>query len=74
VYRASSKDGKPDVLSRYLEYSPEEGEEPITLLKPEQIMIATATIYHLLIKRLDENLKLSIRGSDLATSINIMAN
>jgi dUTP pyrophosphatase len=37
-------------------------------------VIAVATMPPLLIKRLDNNAKLPIRGSDLATGIDIMAN
>jgi dUTP pyrophosphatase len=46
--------------------------EPITLIKPDQIVIAAASIHPLLIKRLDDNVKLPIRGSNLAAGIDIM--
>jgi dUTPase len=48
--------------------------EPITLIKPDQIVIAAASMHPLLIKQLNENAKLPIRGSDLTAGINIMAN
>jgi dUTPase len=48
--------------------------EPITIRKPEQIVIAAAMMHPLLIKRLDDNTKLPIRGSDLAAGIDIMTN
>jgi dUTP pyrophosphatase len=44
------------------------------MIKHDQIMIAAASIHPLLIKQLDENAKLPIRGSDLVAGINIMAN
>jgi dUTP pyrophosphatase len=44
------------------------------MIKPNQIVIAAASMHPLLIKRLDENAKLPIRGSDLAAGIDIMAN
>jgi dUTPase len=44
------------------------------LIKPDQIVIAAASMHSLLIKRLDDNAKLPIRGSDLAAGIDIMAN
>jgi dUTP pyrophosphatase len=37
-------------------------------------VIAAASMYPLLIKRLEDNVKLPIRGSDLAAGIDIMAN
>jgi dUTP pyrophosphatase len=74
VYRAGSKKRKPDVLSRSSEYALGEGKDPITLLKPEQIVRTAATILSLLVKRLDENIKLSIRGLNLAVGMDIMAN
>jgi deoxyuridine 5'-triphosphate nucleotidohydrolase len=49
-------------------------EEPNTMIKPDQIVIAAASMQPLLIKQLDENVKLPIRGSDLAAGIDIMAN
>jgi dUTP pyrophosphatase len=48
--------------------------EPITMIKPDQIMIAAASMYPLLIKRLHENAKLPIRRSDLVAGIDIMTN
>jgi dUTP pyrophosphatase len=48
--------------------------QPITIIKPDQIVIAVATIHSLLIKQLNKYAKLPIRGSDLAAGINIMAN
>jgi dUTP pyrophosphatase len=48
--------------------------EPITLIKPNQIVIAAASMHPLFIKRLDNNMKLPIRGSNLAAGIDIMAN
>jgi dUTP pyrophosphatase len=44
------------------------------MIKPDQIVIAAAAIVSLLIKRLDDNAKLPIRGSDLVAGVNIMAN
>jgi dUTP pyrophosphatase len=44
------------------------------MIKPDQIVIAAASMHPLLIKRLDNNAKLPIRGSDLAAGIDIMAN
>jgi hypothetical protein len=70
----SSKNGKPDALSRYSEYTIAGEEEPITLIKPDQIVIAAALMHSLLIKQLDINVKLPIRGSDLAVGIDIMTN
>jgi dUTP pyrophosphatase len=51
-----------------------EGEDPITLIKSEQIVIAVIMIHPLLINGLNENTKLSIRGSELAAGIDITAN
>jgi dUTP pyrophosphatase len=48
--------------------------KPITLIKPDKIVIAVASMHPLLIKRLDDNAKLPIRGLDLAAGIDIMAN
>jgi dUTP pyrophosphatase len=48
--------------------------KPITLIEPDQIVIAVASMHPLLIKRLDSNTKLSIKRSDLAAGIDIMAN
>jgi dUTPase len=47
--------------------------EPITIIKPEQIVIAVASMQLLLIKRLDENANVLMRGSHLAAGIDIMA-
>jgi dUTP pyrophosphatase len=44
------------------------------MIKPDQIVIAATSMHPLLIKRLDDNAKLPIRGSDLAAGIDIMAN
>jgi hypothetical protein len=74
VYWAGSKNGKPDALSRCSEYAVGGEGEPITLIKPDQIVIAAASMYPLLIKQLDENAKLPIRGSDLVAGIDIMTN
>jgi dUTPase len=48
--------------------------EPIIMIMPEQIVIAAVTLHLLLIKRLDDQAKLPIRGSDLATGIDIIVN
>jgi dUTPase len=48
-------------------------EEPITIIKPEQIVIAAVIMHLLLIERLDNNAKLPIKGSNLAAGIDIMA-
>jgi hypothetical protein len=74
IYQAGSKNGKPDAVSRHWEYAVGEEGEPITMIKPDQIMIATASMHTLLIKQLDSNVKLAIRGSDLAVGIDLMAN
>jgi dUTPase len=57
-----------------LEYAVEGEGEPIILIKPNQIVIAAASMHPLLIKHLDNNVKLSVRGSDLAAGMDIMAN
>jgi dUTP pyrophosphatase len=57
-----------------LEYAVGEEGEPITMIKPDQIVIAAASMHSLLIKRLDDNAKLPIRGSDFMAGIDIMAN
>jgi dUTP pyrophosphatase len=44
------------------------------MIKPDQIVIAAASMHPLLIKWLDDNAKLPIRRSDLAAGIDIMAN
>jgi hypothetical protein len=44
------------------------------MIKPNQIVIAGASMYPLLIKQLDEDAKLPIRGSDPAAGINIITN
>jgi hypothetical protein len=69
-----SKNGEPDALSRCSEYAAGGEEEPITLIKPDQIMIVAASMHPVLIKILDNNAKLAIWESDLATGIDIMAN
>jgi hypothetical protein len=74
VYQASSKNGKPDALSRHSEYAVGREGEPITIIKPDQIVIVAASRHPLLIKRLDENAKLPIRRSDLVAGIDIMTN
>jgi hypothetical protein len=74
IYQAGSKNGKPDTLSRYLDYAVGGKEKPITMIKPEQIVIAVATIYPLLIKRLNNNVKLPINRLNLVAEIDIMAN
>jgi dUTPase len=48
--------------------------EPITMIKLKQIVIVAVTLHLLLIKQLDDNTRLPIRGSDLAAGIDIMAN
>jgi dUTPase len=48
--------------------------ESITIIKADQIVIAVALMHALLIKRVDNNVKLPIRGSHLVTRIDIMAN
>jgi dUTPase len=48
--------------------------ELITMIKPDQIVIVVASMHPLLIKRLDNNVKLPIRGSDQVIGIDIMAN
>jgi hypothetical protein len=68
-----SKDGKPDALSRYLEYAVRGEGKPITMIKPDQIVIAAVSTHPLLIKQLEDNVKLPIRGYDLAVGIDIMA-
>jgi dUTP pyrophosphatase len=50
-----------------------EGEDPLLLLKPKQIVIATTTLHPLLIKQLDKNAKLWIQGADLAPGTDITA-
>ena len=42
VYRPGMPGGKPDVLSRWPEYSPEEGAQPDeqTILKPEHFQVS----------------------------------
>jgi hypothetical protein len=45
VYRAGSKNGKPDALSRRSEYAVGGEGEPITLIKPDQIVIAAASMH-----------------------------
>jgi hypothetical protein len=74
VYRAGSKNRKLDALSRRSEYAVGGEGKPITLIKSDQIVIAAASMYPLLIKRLDNNAKIPIRGYDLAAGIDIMAN
>jgi hypothetical protein len=75
VYQAGSKNGTPDTLNRRPEYAVRGGgKEPITLIKPDQIVVAAATMHPLLIKQLDNKVKLPIRGSDLSAGIDIMAN
>jgi dUTPase len=74
VYQVSLRNGMPVALSRYLKVTLWEGEQPITLIKPEQIVIAGATLHPLLIRRLDNNEKISIRGYNLAAEIDVMAN
>jgi dUTP pyrophosphatase len=44
------------------------------MIKPDQIVIAVASMHPLLIKQLVNNAKLPISGSDLGAGINIMAN
>jgi dUTP pyrophosphatase len=46
----------------------------MTMIKPNQIVKAAASMHPLLIKRLDNNAKLPIRESDLAAGIDIMTN
>jgi hypothetical protein len=58
VYCAGSKNGKPDVLSRHLEYAMRGEGKPLTMIKLDQIVIVVASMHHLLIKRLDNNAKL----------------
>jgi hypothetical protein len=54
---------------------PEGGEgKPITMIKPEHIVITAAKTHSFLIKQLDNNTKLPIRGSNLVTGIIIMTN
>jgi dUTP pyrophosphatase len=48
--------------------------EPITKIKPKQILIAALTMHPLLIKRLDNQAKQPIRRSNLAAGVDIMAN
>jgi hypothetical protein len=47
--------------------------EPLIMIKPDQIVIAAALMYPLLIKQLDNNVKLSIKGSNLVAGIDVMA-
>jgi hypothetical protein len=49
VYHAGSTNGKPDALSRHSEYTVGEEGEPITMIKPDQIVIAVASMHPLLI-------------------------
>jgi hypothetical protein len=74
VYHTGSKNGKPDALSKHSEYAMGVEEEFITMIKPDQIVIAVASMHPLLIKGLDENAKLPIRRSNLTAGIDIMAN
>jgi hypothetical protein len=50
VYQAGFKNGKPDPLIRHSEYAIGGEGEPITMIKPDQIVIAAALIHPLLIK------------------------
>jgi hypothetical protein len=69
-----SKNGQPDALSRHSKYAVGVEGVPITMIKPDQIVIVAAMMHSLLIKTLDDKAKLLIRGSDLAAGIDIMAN
>ena len=76
-HRPGTKSGKPDALSRRPEYAEgEEGAEtiPDPILKPELFISAVTAIHPFLIKRLNSNAKLPIRGTDLSAGVNIMAN
>src|SRR5205807_8356273 len=76
-HRPGMKSGKPDALSRRREYAEgEEGAEIITdpLLKHELLISAVTAIHPFLIRRLNSNAKLPIRGTDLSAGVDIMAN
>jgi hypothetical protein len=51
-----------------------EGEEPITLIKPVQIVIVSVMMDPLFIEPLNENAKIPIRGSNLVAGIDIITN
>ena len=73
IYRPGANSGKPDALSRRLEYAQGEGEVHTAILKPEQFVISVIVYSPMYVKKLNEKGQIPFRGSDLAAGVDLYA-
>ena len=71
IYRPGSQAGKPDALSRRLEYVVGEGEVPQTKIIQKFETVATILVEKIKFKRLKENATIPTRGSPQAAGLDL---